>query len=414
MSSLLTAATLLTLNRALLALKLRPRTDAWRRTAQIMLGGEASTFILSAFALNLASDAPASTETHLARRLHDFLATEPLSYIRVTRTPELHALSRAAAPNYTLRIEPAPEGPARFAAPLNWQGDHRPSHHPAPGDVPLLEIVARLPSSTEADLWIRINHAALDGQPAQELLTRLQQQWGTNANLTFPTPDEFAPFTAPRPSPGRADLAECQLFLDFAPLLAWRRATNARLSAPMTTAAAILWQLARHEPFQNIHFGATAELPADTRPNRGVGVLTIRPNDHHRAADPFASYVNTFNAALAATRARTDSGSKILQAVAHLPPRRARTLLTHALENAPTAFGSAALTMLKDAQIFGAPIAETGHPFGFLAIGNLNLPTANPSTKVGSVTLKAPNNTIERTKQALIAAITTPHPTPDA
>ncbi len=416
MPSLIPAATLLTANRALLALKLRPRTDAWRRAAQIMLGGESATFILTAFALNFFSDttAPANptvanAESHLAQRLHNFLTTEPLSYTRITRASHIHHLSRANLPNYTLRIEPAPRGNARFLAPSNWQGDHRPSHRPTPDDLPLFQIVARLHNNqSEADLWLRINHAATDGMPVQELLARIQKQWGTSPLLTFPTTKQFAPHAEPRQSHGRADLAECQLFLDFAPLQEWRRAANVRLAEPLTTAAAILWQLAHHDPFTSLHLGTTAEMPATKKLPRAVGVVTTKPGAHHRAGDPLSDYAANFNTTLAATRARSTSACKTLEATAHLPPRHARTLLTHALTSVPTTFGSCALTMLKDAQVFGAPIAPIGHDHGFIAIGNLTLPTREPATAVGSITIKAPVDQIERTRDALIAAVTSP------
>lgn len=423
--SLLTAATLLTANRALLALKLRPRPDAWRRAAQVMLGGEAATFILSAFALTLFSDTTppanptvATAESHLARRLHDFLTTEPLSYIRITRIAgsagDFHRLEKSAAPNYTLRIEPAPRGNARFLAPSNWQGDYRPSHRPTPADLPLFQIVARLHNNqSEADLWLRINHAAVDGLPVQELLSRLQQQWGTSPLLTFPTTEQFAPHAEPRQSHGRADLAECQLFLDFTQLLDWRKRANARLAEPMTTAAAILWQLSHHEPFADIHLGTTADIPAQGKLPRAVGVLTTRPADHRAASSDdgaLINYTRHFNTTLNQTRARTTPAYKTLEAAAHLPPRHARALLTHALTNVPATFGAAALTMLKDAHVFGAPIANHGHPQGFLALGNLALPTRAGST-VGSVTIKALRSTIERTKQAVTDAITNPRKT---
>jgi hypothetical protein len=39
------------------------------------------------------------------------------------------------------------------------------------------------------------------------------------------------------------------------------------------------------------------------------------------------------------------------------------------------AFGSLGLTILRDATVFGALIAEVGHDHGFIAIGSTLLPT---------------------------------------
>ena len=45
--------------------------------------------------------------------------------------------------------------------------------------------------------------------------------------------------------------------------------------------------------------------------------------------------------------------------------------------------------MLKDARVFGAPLAETGHINGFIAIGSLALPTES-GKPVGCITIKGP------------------------
>jgi hypothetical protein len=48
-----------------------------------------------------------------------------------------------------------------------------------------------------------------------------------------------------------------------------------------------------------------------------------------------------------------------------------------------------ALTMLKDAKVFGAPISEFGHAHGFIAVGSVALP-ARDGSRVGCVTVKGP------------------------
>lgn len=51
------------------------------------------------------------------------------------------------------------------------------------------------------------------------------------------------------------------------------------------------------------------------------------------------------------------------------------------------AFGTFALSVLKDAKVFGAPIGEIGHDDGFLALGSAAL-TANNGSKVACATIK--------------------------
>jgi hypothetical protein len=52
-----------------------------------------------------------------------------------------------------------------------------------------------------------------------------------------------------------------------------------------------------------------------------------------------------------------------------------------------------AVTILKDARVFGAPVATVGHPFGFIAIGSVGLPTSNGS-KVGCIMAKGPRDVV--------------------
>jgi len=92
---------------------------------------------------------------------------------------------------------------------------------------------------------------------------------------------------------------------------------------------------------------------------------------------------------MATTRRRESDGGKTLDAAAFLAPHRARALLRHALDASGSAFGSLGLTMLKDAKVFGAPIAGSGHAGGFIAIGSVSFRTASGST-VGCVTAKGP------------------------
>lgn len=408
-SSFVAAAAHVTANRLALRLGLRPRVDGWRRAAGLVLRGEESTFVLSAFGLRVWSDVGTSqspslesTQAHLAQRLDAFLARRTSLHIRVRHTPLEDLAEPSDGASYTLGFEPAVEGPARFTAPTRWlapsvaRADSAPSatSSPAPDDEKVLNIVCRIRDDGLADLWVRVNHVGADGVPVQEMLTTLEAEFGAS-DVIFPTPEAFAPFSTPRAISGRSGLAEIQMFLDFAPLLTWRKKQNERLPEPMTFAAALLWNLARHPALAGRHMGTTVEMPAIDGLSSGVGVVVVRPATYITDGSGLARYVHDFNRQMEQTRRRTTGRCRTLDAAAHVAPGPAAALLRHGLRQGRNAFGSLGLTVLKDARVFGAPIADTGHDDGFIAIGSLALPTAT-SQRVGCVIVKGPADRIAR------------------
>ncbi len=120
----------------------------------------------------------------------------------------------------------------------------------------------------------------------------------------------------------------------------------------------------------------------------------MRPADYFRHGDGLARYARDFNRQLEMTRYRSSTAFKTLDAMAHISPRLAAALLNHAL-GGESAFGSLGLTVLRDARVFGAPLGDAGHPFGFWALGGVDLPS-NDGRKVGCVTIKGP---IERIRE---------------
>jgi hypothetical protein len=416
--SLLPAVGRLLFNRAALTLKLRKPRDGWRRAAGLVLRHEESTFILSAFGLDSWSDAPstgsvstATAQRNFAQRLHAFLMAEPDLHAHILHTREEDFATPSTGPAYTLRIEPAASGPARFLPPSDWSGariDHLTREHP--NSLPLLNIVARLDAGNAVDIWLRVNHVAADGVPVQEALNRLEAEWGVKTPVLFPTPESFSPFTTPRPLAGtRAGCAIVQTFLDFAPLLAWRKQQNAKLPAPLTVSAALMWRLALHPHFRPFYIGTTAEVaPSDVYAlARGVGMVVARPSEFQSQPEDLARFAALYSRELELTRQRASQGCKLLDAAAFLPAHSARALLHRGLQDGTTAFGSLGITMLKDAKVFGAPLAETGHDNGFIAIGSLALPTGS-GRAVGCVTIKGPADRIADYPRLLTEALNFP------
>ena len=386
-SRLLRAAALVWLNRALLRTRLRRAKDGWRRGASLCLTQETSRFVLSAFNLDALSDAPPNADPaiHIASRLNVFLQTEPDSHHHIEPTDTAHIVRPHDGPGYSLRFEPRPAGAPRFIRPDTWTAtsDDTTPRNP----LPVFEFVCRTDDHPGVDLWLRINHTAADGVPVQEMLTRLERAWGTTGPVTFPTPEEFSPHSHPRPTPGRPDAVELQTFIDFSPLLAWRKKQNQVLPEPITVSAALQWWLAKHRAFPHFHFGSTVDVPPVNGLNRGVGVVVVKPADYFDKPNGLARYVKHFNRQVALTRRRATASHKTLDAAAHLPPDLAKAALIFGLHQGKHAFGRIGLSIIKDAKVFVAPLGDAGHGDGFIAIGNTSLPTSS-GPPVACVTIK--------------------------
>jgi hypothetical protein len=394
---LATAAGLTVANGVALRAGLRRPVDGWRRGAGLLLRAEESTFYLSAFGLDTWSDAPDSAnlsiadgERHVTQRLAAFFAGEPDAHVAIHRFPLEDRHARHPGPCYSLAFEPWVDGPGRFLRPDHWPSqDVETSSSSLAQRAVLLRVVCRVSSNGAADVWARANHVGIDGVPLQDLLTRLEESWGTRLPTVFCSSDDFAPFRRPRDCGGDNGIAEIQDFVDFSPLLAWRSTENQKLPEPMTFSAAFIWILARHPAFADLYVGSTVEIPVIGEFGRGVGVVTVRPADYFSRRDGLAAYVRDFNAAINLTRQRKSRGCKILDAAAHVPPSLARELLGSAIEHGGSAFGSLGLTVLRQARVFGAPMGDPPHANGFIAIGSVSLDTGN-GKRVGSVTIKGP------------------------
>src|ERR1043165_8898830 len=390
---LIAGAGLLQLSRLGLRVRLLSRRDGWRRAAGLILRSPRSTFVLSAFGLDIWADRPeggardCADHTHFSGRLHAFLESETEFHVSVKREGCEHRIQPCGRPSYTLAFQAWEHGSARFVPPRRWI---EPGAY-STGAGAVLHFVCRAGPAGHADLWVRVDHVAADGVPVQDMLGRLEATFGVAELVEYPAPSEVI-------DGGESDLdselAEAQVFVDFGPLLAWRKKENSRISEPMTVSAAMVWRLGNHPAFAPLHIGSTVEVEALDGLKQGVGVVVMRPADY-RAPRGLSDYVRDFNARIRLTRGRASTSCKTLDAAAHLPPTLARVLLRHALERDPRAFGTMALTIIKDAKVFGAPIAEFGHPHGFVAVGSVALPTKD-GRRVGCVTMKGPANVIAR------------------
>jgi hypothetical protein len=401
---LIAGIALVATNRLLIRIGLRRGADGWRRGAGLVLRGEAATFVLSAFGLDIWSDdctlksssSVEAAQDHLSKRLAIFLAGELELHRYVRRTAVADCAEKCGGPSYTMGFEPWMDGPGRFVRPDSWAGTVCTSSVSSIGNIQrdsavsvLLNFVCRINPEGGADLWVRVNHVGIDGVPVQDMLSRLEAAWGLRGEVVYPTPQAFAPVGVARKCGGRDDVIELQAFVDFNPLLAWRKRQNAGLPEAMTVSAAILWCLGRHEVFSGLYLGTTVEVPATERFGRGVGIVVVRPLDYFRRQNGMGEYVRDFNRQLDQTRRRTSGSFKTLDAAALIPARLEMELLRRTLEQGGGAFGSFALSILREAKIFGAPLADVGQSDGFLALGSIALP-AGDGSRVGCVTIKGP------------------------
>ncbi|HEX4792450.1 MAG TPA: hypothetical protein VH370_01590 [Humisphaera sp.] len=384
-----------------LRFRLRRRVDGWRRGAGLILRGEGATFILSAFGLDTGAQARSSATSfdaprHVSERLAAFLAGEAELHRRVRRGELEDKSEPCTGPSYTLGFERWVEGPARFVRPDLWTGTDcsaaRPQESGGTTD-PLLNIICRISDAGAVDIWVRVNHVGTDGAPVQEALSRLESQWGSRETVFFPTPEEFAPYAGPRRCPGRDDAAEAQVFIDFTPLLEWRKRMNESLPEPLTVGAALIWQMAQHPAFADRFIASAVQVRPSRGMGRGVSMLVIRPSKYFSRRNGLANFARVFNRQVYLAHRRRNAGCKALDAAALIPVTLELALLKSAMRRGGRDFGSMGLSILKDAKVFGAPLADIGHDDGFLAIGGMDLPTRD-GRRVGCVTIKAPAHKI--------------------
>lgn len=299
--------------------------------------------------------------------------------------------------------ETMPEAAARFLPP-----DFRFRRPPGHGG---LNVVARLsPDYRSVDVWLQIHHVAADGAPIQEMLMRLEKAWGVTQPLYFPKHD---PARHPRVisvQPSRTDRPVCEVvdFFDFAPLLAWRETMNTRYreriggSAPIV--CALMWQLARQPEFAGRKFATAVDVPANARHPRAVAMLGIRPADYASDPDGFADFARDYLQLLEKARARTTAGWLMLRQLALLPPWLAQKALKATTSRGRQVFGTVGISMLKDARVFSAPMEDVGWYDGFLAIGNVSLPSSGGGT-VAAITARGEDRTIRQYPDAIRLAL---------
>ena len=371
----LAAVATLTIKKPLAALGFVAQPCGWRRVTEIGLRSVGSKFTLATFGVGA---------ENLGERIAAFVQENADCHRRVIeRDGCCVGVPALAETCFTFYAESLEDLSLRFVPPDLCSTDH------AGGE--LLNFVCRiLPDDLTADVWMQVHHAAADGAAMQEMLTRLGRALGKRGTTMFPTPQQWRMHATPRPwhLDGDRPIEHVLDFLDFAPLLEWRRQANergaARGVAPATVGAALVWQLSRHPSFRGTKFAVTVDVPATPGELRCVDLVVTRPAAF---GEEFDAYVDDFNAQVEACRARTSATRRVMQTMALLSPRRAMSLLRLNAERTRDTFGTVGLSLLRETEVFLAPMSDPGYDDGFLALGRMGLPCGEGRT-VGAASIK--------------------------
>lgn len=243
------------------------------------------------------------------------------------------------------------------------------------------------------DLWLQVHHTAADGAPVQEMLARLERAWGTASDVLFPREDpDRVPWIASTQS-GVEDRPVAQLveFMDFSVLRQTRAALAERVVAeagqPVPVAALLLWALARQREFAGRTFSTAVDVPADRHWPRGVDLVAIRPGDYFNRPGGFVLFVSEYHRRIGAARMRRSPSFRAMRVMSLISPGLASRALRANPARTKATFGTVGLSLLQDAKVFLAPMADAGWEDGFIAIGNMALP-AEGGGRVGCVTVK--------------------------
>ncbi len=279
----------------------------------------------------------------------------------------------------------------------------------------VFRFVARFVGDGVLDLWCQAQHVGIDGLPLQEMLNRLANRWGSVAAVSTRSLDRAAatpgagastglivritpsasssevpseqsrpavspPVASPgdaiqvasRPADGRVvHLATATV--DLTPLIAWRRTLNqihtATLGGDAPLAALVLWRLAGDSEWAGRRFANAVDVPAGARSPRAVDLISVRPDDFSRTEAGLMKFLREFRRLAALARVRQSPTFVTMARVARLPDWLGQFLLGRAPGLGRQTFGTVGLSVLRDAAVFIAPMADLGFDDGFIALG---------------------------------------------
>jgi hypothetical protein len=332
-------------------------------------------------------------------------------------------LSRKAARAYVRRVlaatvlavEPAVTRSQRLTLP--------PLHPLVPFGQGALEARLRLaPGGGHADLWVRAQHAAVDGAPVADFLSTLRAAWGGTPPVLVPSPLTGAAVRAADLNAGPDGVVAVPAVVDLGPVLALRRTTSAGRAAPsapgpatdgpvasalaapaastprpagppaapMPLAALVGWLLTRHPAFAGDVVAVPVDLPATSGRARTATVAVLDP-----AARELAGARDAFATELALARRGANRFGRALRAAGLLATRQLAIVSSRVGDTRATT-GSIGVSVLRPADVFVPSINDAYRCY--LGIGTAGRP-ADGGGRAAAVVLKC-----RRRELATIAA----------
>jgi hypothetical protein len=244
----------------------------------------------------------------------------------------------------------------------------------------LLNLVCRRLPSGAVDVWMQVHHAGADGVAMQDLLTSLENAWGTEGGVLFPSDTGNLP--EPKPcfaSPQERPLYLITDFIDFTPLILLRKELRKRFAGEVIENISVhclfLWCLACQPEFDGVKFANAVDVPANDIHGRAVDLVAIRPADYMNVdRRGFSAFVRDFNQLIVDARARRTTTYEAMRNLALLPPVLASTALRLNPERARSTFGTVGVSIVKDAKVVVGTMADQGFDGGFILIGSMSLP----------------------------------------
>ena len=285
--------------------------------------------------------------------------------------------------------------------------------HPGSG---LLNIKCRLTHNfKEADLWFQFHHMPVDGQPMQEVLDNIKQQWGNYGQIIFPETDYKVDKNSKFLEDGRAknyevfqteyqgkQLLHGRFFINFSKILKLRKKINKRYYNEMggnsTLVGLLIWAMANYPEYRNKKFLIPVDLHEleEGHTERDLSVVVIRPGkfiDDDKPLSGLVEFQREFNLRMRSTQLGLSASYELIEIFALSSPILS-TLVQRILPKAFSEFvGTMGLSVLRNAEVFIAPLIEF-HSDGFIAIGNVGIPNKK-GEKCGSVSVHGSRERVE-------------------
>ncbi|MCP3966841.1 MAG: alpha/beta hydrolase [Lentisphaerae bacterium] len=262
--------------------------------------------------------------------------------------------------------------------------------HPGNG---LLNIVCRFTEDyKEADLWFQYHHVPVDGMPMQEMLEKLKSQWGVAGQIKYPALNSRA--ARPEIFYFGNRIFRARIYVNFDTVLSVRKYLNdkyyAEMGGPATLSSMMVWGLAQSSYFRQRKFllPVDTSLIVDYPQDRNISIVMIRPSKFFCERDPldgFLKFQREFNQRLFATRMGKSESYELLELYSMIHPLFYYIAGYMMPKGIGELLGTAGLTIIKNAEMFISPLTDL-HFNGFVALGNLKMPTEDGKT-AGAVSI---------------------------